>query len=144
MSTEQDTQYKLTEEVAKEQLQIFLDYYDIEDELNAMSSDNEDEATVKRAIDRSKQRLIKGIRKGHLEITSVDGLTVTQIMNDSKVTYQVMSGRAKIEMDKQKGNHKQLYALLGFLCESGYPVIERMKQPHLGIAEALGALFMIS
>lgn len=147
MTTEQDTpsaNVGLSEESAQDQLQILLDYYDLDSEIDSMDPEVEEEATLIRVANRSKARLIKGIRKGLLEITDAEGLSVTQNTPAKSIKYAIVSGNAKIHMEKQTGNHKQMYTLLGYLCGFGAPVFEQMKQPDLGVAEALGALFLLS
>lgn len=127
--------YKVSEENAKKQLDILIDYYEIE-------IDNE---ILEDSFDIIKSRLIKAIQKGSLEITNEGGLKIKQVLkNGDFLEYKELTGEAKLEMDKyeKNGAHAKMYGLAGFLTGKGHAVISKLPAADLKVTEALLPLFL--
>jgi hypothetical protein len=128
-------------EVARGQLQKFLDYYLIESELVNESS--------REAFDTSCDRMISAIKNGRLEINDQDGISIIQHLisppgDVSTVTYGVLTGHAKVAMKSksEKDNYGRMYTVLGSLSGMGEGGIVALKGADLGLAECIGMLFM--
>lgn len=124
----------LSQEAANDQLQVFIDYYDID------LSDLGDAGGV------IKNRTIRHIMKGRLEITEdADGLKVSQILKGGdKITYSEIQGKHKITMGKKPDGdaHGKSYALMGALCGNGEAFILKQGGRDLSVIECLAALYM--
>ena len=126
--------------VAEEQLDLFLDYYDLEIE------DFANEA-MKEQFETSCNKLVKAITKGRLEIKEDEesNLCVTQILrNEEHMEYAVVSGKHKIAMKgkKETDGYGRIYTLLGSITSLGETAISKLKGVDLSIAECLGFLYL--
>lgn len=142
--------YPISEEVASDQLDLLLDYYDIEmEDFNEVKIDG---ASSKAAIQISVRKLTKAIRKGNLEITFNDGeLFVTQKLigkkyQRSELKYKPLGGSAKMAASKYDRDDfsGRMYAILGAMCGEGAPAIISLVGPDLSVAECLGGLFLLA
>ena len=135
--------YILSNEVAQEQLDLMLDFYDIDPEENSI--DEAQEKGVKTAF----VKLRKAIRLGVIEIKETDGkLQVKQNFYKDKeksIEYKTLTGQAKIGMGKKgdKDFHGRMYALLGYLSGLGERAILNLEGKDLSVAECLGMLFLV-
>lgn len=128
---------KFSEEVAKDQLQILIDFYDV--------SLDETEGTKKLA----KERLLRAIRQGRLCITDKDGLTVTQTLvhppgEVKEINYRIIKGVDRARMEKIAGDvaYERMYALAGFASGLGTTAIQKLYGPDIAVAEALATVFL--
>jgi hypothetical protein len=123
---------------AKEILQEWLDYYDIEfdDIVNEQGKEGAETAVNK---------LKRAIRNGRLEIEEdpEKGLIVIQHTKKTVIKYGEISGKSKMEADKHKGNHSRLYAILGSLSGLGVDAIAKLKGKDLGLAECIAVVFLV-
>ena len=127
---------KISKESAEISFESFLDYYDIDKE------DLTDEEKL--PFEQGKRRIIKAIRTGRLEITIDDKLVITQnVKGGQTIEYQEVTGKAKMEMDKEKGNYGKVYALLGSLSGLGGGAFKKLSGKDLSLAETLGAVFLL-
>lgn len=130
-------EFILSHDAARDQIDIFLDYYDIDlDDLPEKQAE---------AVEASVTRIIKGIRRGKVEIKEEDSLTITQhLRNDKTIIYGEISGRSKIAMGGKRENdhHGRMYALCGSLTGLGEAGILKLKGADLGLCECIGALFL--
>lgn len=133
--------FKLSDEVAQDQLSILFDYYDlcIEDCTDGMAE----------ALKGASKRLIKSIRRGNLEISQDDGLTVTQNLvrppaGAKTITFRVIDGKAKIAMadKKDSDNYGKIYAMMGSLSGIGETGIKALRGQDLSLVESLGTVFL--
>ena len=131
--------FKLSEESAKDQLQVFYDHYDID--LDSLPEDGK--ANLKLATD----RLVRAIRTGHLEFMK-DG-TIKQILRSPlgecpEIIYGELSGNNKLAMKSKATTdlYGRIYALLGSLSGLGETAITKLKGADLSIAESVGILFL--
>lgn len=134
--------YKISEESAQEQFQIFLDYYDLDE-------DDFDDSDVKAGMSLSRKKLTRAIRKGMLEISNDKKLVVTQHLKapkgeNSVINYRIVNGTSKISMKSKssKDTYGKIYALLGSLSDLGDMAIQKLEGADLGVAESLGTLFL--
>jgi hypothetical protein len=129
---------KLSEDVASEQIENFLDYYEIDLEL--------DVEVGKDMIDRILQKLKKSVQAGRVEFNS-DGTVVQYLKKPSgkfdTIKYNEMTGKAKLEAEKIAGskNMARVYALLGALSGLGINAVSSLKGPDLTLAECIGVVF---
>ena len=130
----------ISEKVAQDQLNIFLDYYDIE-------NDESDESPEGIAITTACKKVIKYIQDGLIIIVDEgESIKVTQKLCKSKtiMTYSIMSGRHKIAMDKNTNNNnfKRMYQLIASLTSLPIKTIEDLKGKDLKVVEYLSVLFI--
>jgi len=127
---------KISRERAEEIFQDFLDYYDL-----SIDDVSEDE---RNAFPSGQRKIIKSIMNGTVEIETEEGYLVTQhLKNGSKIEYKEITGKSKLQMDKQKGNFGKVYALLGSLSGLGAKPFSDMKGKDISIAETLGFFFLM-
>ena len=132
----------LTEEVARDHLKLFTDFYDID-------ISNMKDKTQKNAIDETMDKIVGFIRRGLLEIKFDDGkLSVVQKLNNSDKTmpYAILSGKHKIVMDdnSNENNYTRMYQLVGSLTNLGSKAISSLTGPDLKLAEHLAVLFLVA
>jgi hypothetical protein len=137
------SKYKISAEVAREELDKLFDYYDLD------PSDITDDKQLS-AFEGAQAKLIKVMRLGRLEI--VEECNIVQTLKNPgtdggavTVTYGELSGRAKMEMGKKSetDHHGRMYALLGSLSGLGDAGIAKLKGADLSVAECLGLVFML-
>lgn len=134
---------KISKEVAAQQLQELLDYYELDEDCFV----DEDQSNV---YLRTCERLKKAIMRGRLSITNEDGIKIKQILKNSydgdikEFDYSELAGKHKLSMGKKKdGDHYgRMYALIGSLTGMGEAAIGKLKGPDLSTAECLGFLFL--
>lgn len=132
-------EYKLSEEVAREQLDVLYDYYEI--------VFNELPADLKPALEGADRKLLKAVRVGRLEV-GVDGegvIVVTQnLRGGEQLVYREIDGKAKVAMGgcDANDNYGKAYALMGSLCGLGETAIIKLKSHDLSIVECLGTVFL--
>jgi len=126
-------------EVASEQFDLFLGFYDLE------ADDFANEAT-KEQFETVSNKLIKAIMKGRLEIREADSsLCVTQILkNGDSLEYSVVSGKHKLAMKGKKDTDifGRIYAIMGSITGLGETAISKLQGADLSIAESLGFLLL--
>lgn len=135
--------YKIAAEPAQEQLELLLDFYDIE-----VPGDGELD-DVQKAAKTSIKKLKRYIRMGLVEITEADGLTVIQHLKHSKgdtktITYGVCDGKAKMAMAKagEKDHSGKIYQLMGSLSNLSADSLSRLIAVDSNVVECLGAVFL--
>lgn len=131
-------EYKLSEKVARDQLQAMLDYYEID-------IDDIEEKDVKRAVKAGYKRVIKAIRLGRLEISTEGDIKITQTTrNGEKIVYREIDGKAKVAMagKEEKDYYGKSYAMMGSLSDLGESGITMLKGVDLSLAEVLGMIFL--
>jgi len=125
----------ISQEVAEEQLNAFLDYYEIElDELPE-------------EINGAVKKLLSAICKGRVEVLS-NG-EIKQIFKNppgevSEVVYKELTGSAKLAMKGKSAedHHGRIYALLGSLAGIDERGISKLRGVDLSVAECIGVLFL--
>jgi hypothetical protein len=141
----------ISEENAQDQLELLLDFYEIE--INDVDKEvafyAEDTDSVQEATKGACDRLKRYIRKGLLEITDTEGLTITQnlripIGDINKLSYKIIDGAAKQEMRfaKEKDFYGKIYYLMGALSKKPANVISKLKGVDSSVVECLGAIFL--
>jgi len=134
---------KVSEESAKEQLNLFFEYYDkyddIEDFLEAQHG--EDRAVYEGTIN----VVLRGIKRGKLsiEIDPSGSLKMMQITKEGAgLYYAEYEGRFKHKM-KGTSEYLRMHQLLEGLLNIPIDRIKNLKKGDLDLAEALGTLFLL-
>ena len=129
---------KLSKESAEVELNKIFEYYEIE-----TSEMTEDQV---KALNTITPTIIKGIRKGLIEIDSNDGLTIVQKFEgkETVLRYKELNGNAKVIMGKKPETdyNGRCYALLGSLSGEGEAIIKKLSGPNLKRAEHIGSLLL--
>ena len=133
---------KISHESAENQLESFLEYYDIE------FDDIENERSHDAAM-QTKKKIIRAIVSGRIEINEVDGVPlISQHLKNTDeektLNYVEITGRHKLVLDQKKEdkNYSKIYTLLASLSNTSESVIAKLKAADMGIAESLGFLFL--
>ncbi|NIP56142.1 hypothetical protein GWN42_31380 [candidate division KSB1 bacterium] len=130
----------ISEESAREQVAILLDFYDIDPEYLPS-----DQANI---VNTCIRKLTKSIMTGRLEIAKNDNNRpeVTQLTNSGEeINYGVLSGKHREEtskVEKENNHYGKIYAMLGSMSGLGRSAISQLEGPDLTTAEALGLLFL--
>ena len=126
----------LSEESAREQLQILLDFYD-------QDLEDLDDEDSKVSI-RISKKLTKAFMQGKLEVEIDDtGIKVRQNLCDgSSLVYRTIDAQAKVAMEQYKKPHERLYGLLAVLSKSPMAKVQKIKGVDLSIAEHLALIFL--
>lgn len=127
---------QLSDVNAREQLDLLLNFYDVD--LATLDEDGKLKTLVEK-------KLIKAIQDGKVEIENTDSeLVVRQnLPNGTQFVYHEVTGTAKVQMERFKGQHQRLYALLGCLAKRPPEQIQKISGPDLAIAEYLGMIFLM-
>lgn len=142
---------KISEENAQAQIDLLMDFYDVDpSEAEEIFDEGKEADNFKSAVNLIHSRLKKGIMKGFIEIKEEgNGLIVEQnLMRDfgghSRLKYKEIDAKAKIEMSKGKeSNHsEQIYRLLGYLSGQGYEAMKNLKGRDMKIAETIASFFL--
>lgn len=134
--------YKISEQVAMEQLDGILDYYDLD--LNDIKN-----AAQREAVESAYNRLVKAVRKGNLEFSNDESIKIIQHLKEplgesETIEYRELDGKAKVAM-KDKADtdyYGRIYSFLGSLSGLGETAIIGLKGSDLSVAECLGVLFL--
>lgn len=137
---ENNLEYLLTKENAKNELKKMFDYYEID-------LDDIDDKNLKHALNGAYDRLIKSVRHGRLEIKIENGIQVLQKLrsNSEKITYREIDGTAKMAMagKAEDDYYGKSYALMGSLSGLGEAAIKQLKGVDLSLVEVLGMVFLL-
>jgi hypothetical protein len=131
MKTEE---YIVSEESAKEQLAVILDYCDIEQErLDKLKEKGQD----------VERKLIRAIREGRVEVEVANGFSVTQTLeNGKKLVYGEITGLIKHNIDGIESFYDRIVGILAALSGNKPATIHLLKNRDLTVAESLGILFL--
>lgn len=146
--SEVEKQTIISQENAEAQMESLFDYYDIDlEDYEGLSIKG---TNTRKALEVSKRKLIKAIKKGRLEINEdEDGFSITQTLKGkyktlSEIRYKPISGRAKVEMDKYESENAKMYGLLAAMSGVEAAHIQALRGPDLSTAECLGGFFLLS
>lgn len=128
--------YKLSEENAKEQLNLFFKYYDVSPDYLMSSKD------------RIVGKIILGLRLGKIEFAEQEGLTIIQhvpktISSTGDIKYGEITGLIRIELEKYKDGIEKIYAVIRMISQEDDQTFKKMSGLDILIAECIGALFLI-
>jgi Glu-tRNA(Gln) amidotransferase subunit E-like FAD-binding protein len=131
--------YTLAKELAENELQKMLDYYEID-------IDEIEDKELKKAIKAGYDRLIKAVRLERLQVITENGIKIIQTLksNKSTVEYREIDGKSKMAMagKDEKDYYGKSYALMGSLSGLGENAISNMKGVDLSLVETLGMIFL--
>lgn len=132
---------QISEEIAKEQLQKMLDYYELEVE--------ELDEDIQSLITSSCRQVKKAIMAGLMDIeVSGNNCKVKQYLRfplngiPNPITYHELNGKCKAEIKDDLGDYQKIYTLLGVLSREGMSVIQLLQGKDLSRAEALASIFL--
>lgn len=133
-------EYKLSEKNAREQLELVLDFYDID-------IDDIDNKTARQALKGAIKKLVKAIRKGFLEVKPDEDdvpVIIQHLRNNEILEYKEIEGKNKSEMKNADANDEygKIYALVGSMTKIGLGGVKNVKGKDLSILECLGLLFL--
>jgi len=143
-----DESLKLSQEVAEEQINLLLEYYDID-----LEDPNLDEDEI-RGIKSAARKLTRAVRRGGVEIKDEDdGLAVYVHLRhppkgtDESIRFREVDGKAKVAMKDVKSatdHHGRLYKMMANLSGESlsYPKLIALKGVDLATVECLGLLFL--
>jgi hypothetical protein len=100
---------------------------------------------MKEQFDTARNKLIKSIMKGRLEIKEDEGLKVKQSLRSGEtLEYSELCGKHKLAMKgKKDGDHfGRIYAILGSVTKAGEAAISKLTGVDMSVAECLGFLFL--
>lgn len=130
---------KISIESAREQINLFLNEYDVD--FNDMP---EKQAAVMESATKS---LVKAITRNRLEIIEeTDGLKFVQhLKNGTVLKYKQPDAPSKRLLSKVSSddNYGKIYVLMGYLSGEGANVIESIKGPDLSLIETIGTIFLL-
>lgn len=143
---------KLSIETAAEQLELLLDFYEMDD------SDfiDDDTGEVSAAVKSIKRKLVKAISKGRLELEMDENGSFTGNIHqhldgkykkiESPITYKRLGGVAKVATKEASDNNKygKIYAMMGSLCGLGARSMIALTGPDSLAMENLGLLFLLA
>jgi len=134
-----EEKYKLSEEVAREQMQVFMDSYKIDK--NDLAVDQGPES-----IETILNRLIRAIRTGQLEI--IDGgcirLNLVVPFGDTKdLTFGRLTGTAQRAYADIKNTFSAHMAQMGSLCNLPPSKLSTLDPVDLSIVQRLSTLFTV-
>jgi hypothetical protein len=148
---------RISKEVAAEQLEEFLDYYDLDPE-----DDETEEGDIRKLIESFAKKLKKAFYRGWFELEKDERgrLFINHhlrcALKDGTETlrYKPLNVRAKIAMRSgvtttrkgeettAKGDYEKIYALMASLAGIGEEKIRQIEGPDVGLIEGLGAIFL--
>lgn len=132
---------KISEQVAEEQFESFLDHFDIDFSDIEIEDGEEAARTMKNA-------LIRAIRRGALEITTEDGLSIRQILTHpigdiQAIVYTDKIAKARLAMDHEspKKTQARMYAFMAALSGTPPSQLIKMQGKDLMVYGRLTAIF---
>jgi len=135
-----DKKMILSEEVAQQQLDVLVDWYDVDPK-------DFDKGTEKSSAKSSCKKILNGIKKGRLTIEIKDD-TIVIIQKIGKageeLKYRELEGKHKLAMDKADEEYAKMFALIGSITGIGSGGIAKLKGADLSLAEALGTLLFLA
>jgi hypothetical protein len=144
---------RISESNAKEQLDLFFEWYDIDfDEMYEAAQQGQGAASVRAA----KSKLIKAIRQGRIEIKEESDrkkeptLNLYQhldwpILEKKSVQFKEVTGATRVALKTGGSSNEtaKMYQLLGALSGEGAEFFLRLKRADIGIADVIGFLFLM-
>lgn len=146
-------EYKLSAENAKEQLDLFFDWYNLDLEEAAKEQGKEvDSDEAKAELYKPFYPVIRAIRQGAIEFkveSSKEGETLVAIQRlfrpigpITELKYGEVTARA-CSLVKTGNSASEKYQFLGILCGEGKPVIDKVRGPDVQVLDMLGSLFLL-
>jgi hypothetical protein len=139
---------KIGPEAAKAQVQLMLDYYEID-------FDDIESKKIRNAQKTSAKKMQKAIEKCRVEVRlSGDDLLIDQKLKHpfdranggrfEATTFKTLSGQAKIRLKDrdENDNYGQVYALMGGLCGEPDSTMQSFKGVDLATLEAIASIFL--
>lgn len=135
-----ETRYQFSEDVARDQLMLLLEYYDID-------TGRITDLDLRRDAEQPLDHLLDLIRMGKVEIrrTVQEKVEVVHTLQSGEtVIYGELNAKAKLAMDKHStdARYARKYALMGSLCGMGSAAIELFPPRDLAVVDLLAMLFM--
>ena len=132
---------KVSEEVARAQVQAILDHYQIDVE-------GIPDGDIKRGTEGALEKLVSFARQGLFEVTP-SPFKITQHLKAppgeiKDIAYPELGGRHKVAMDayEPKAMYKRIQGLMGAMCELGDDAMRKLNGVDMSVMECLGMLFL--
>ena len=132
---------KVSEEVARAQVQVILDHYQIDVE-------GIPDGDIRRGTEGALEKLVSFARQGLFEVQA-EPFKITQHLahppgEATTITYPELSGKHKVAMDAQdpKAMYKRIHALMAAMSELNEDLFRRLSGVDLSCMECLGMLFL--
>lgn len=132
---------KISEQVAEEQFESFLEHFDIDFNDIEIEDGTEAARTMKNA-------LIRAIRRGALEISAEGGLSIKQILTHpigdiQAIIYTDKIAKARLAMDHEspKKTQARMYAFMAALSDTPASQLIKMQGKDLMVFGRLMAIF---
>lgn len=141
------SKFKISEEVACDQLGLLLDFYELDFTIDdILNSDGRNEQYDSVVNPKSLKKFLLAIRKGRLEIKSENDLKIIQYLKfnnteNNQVVYRPIEGSDKsrsIRKNSEDNPFQAIYEILGKLSGLGATTIEKFKGPDIRLAEDIG------
>jgi hypothetical protein len=134
---------RISEDVAADQVDMLLDYYDLTEDDIAEAEKNSGMSDILR-------KLKSFVRKGRLSIELVaDEPKVTMHLKKPQGDIEsfpiaIVGGRSKVAMKDKAATdyYGRIYAMMGVLTGFGEDAMREMKGPDLSCLETLGMVFL--
>jgi hypothetical protein len=132
-------------EAAKEQVKVFLEFYEIDPEEDGSNQAHRE------SLEASVKRLTKHVMKGRVEITEADDgrikiLQRLQFKSEgvTELEYKLVGGNAKKNMKNAEDNDLsgKIYNLVGAMTGISGKAIANLEALDLSAVECLGVLFL--
>ncbi len=135
--------YKISQEVAMDQVMNFLEKFDID--IEAI-----DDKKAKSGIESTLNKMVSYVRLGLIEFVDKDGhVSIIQHLSHPKgdistLEYKEIAGKHKVQMDgkEETERYQMMYSLTGALSGIGYDGIIKLEGKDLSVVEVLGAIFL--
>jgi len=143
-TNKKDPKNAISAELAQDQVDLFLEFYDIDPEFFPESTDVAIEAHI--------SGLKKAIMRGRLSIQEKDEslIVVQRPARKGKnipesLTYRELEGSHKVAMSKagSDDSYIRLHTLMGALSKEGADVMAKLRGCDMGDMENLGNLFLL-
>jgi len=129
---------RMTEEVAEQEIDRFLEAMDIDADKSAM--DDEDKA----GYDRARRTLVKAMVDGRLVVNDAGEPVFTPKSGGETLTFHEPTGATYQEMDRRKSGHdvSKMMAIMGGMTKQAPARFANMPQRDFKVAQAITTLFL--
>lgn len=142
---------RLSEESAKAQLELFLDWYGMDYE-EMFGSDSTAPEAAKEAVSK---RIFKRLRQGYFEVKEEESkgemtLVVVQhldkpVHGKKELKYKEIKGshRSSVKVSQGENETAQMYHFLGAVTGEGKSFFDSLRGVDIGVADMIGYLFLL-
>jgi len=130
---------KISSEVAQDQLDIMIDYYEID--IDIMSE------SIRENVAFALEKIKQAIKKGRVEITNDKDLKIIQKLktpiNDvTEIVYGPATAKSKLQIKDKDDQYKKVYKLMASVSGEQSASIFKLSLVDASILECLGLVFL--